>query len=210
MLCLTKDPKEWRVPVLDTNLCKERALPLNRSGETPLDVAKCAGFYEEIRIVYEHLGLPTTIDLSKKRKYIPKLKISRQGVTKCQKNFCKFSAFSLEIENFSRSLEQSILTVKGENNPSKKRKYNPEPMIISPGSSRNVELEGSNVELEGSNLELEGSNVELEGSNVELDGSNASFQKRMAELQKEMDDLSARMSVEMTAKDVKCQKKFAR
>ena len=82
VLCLTKDPKEWRVPVLDANLCKERALPLNRSGETPLDVAKHAGFYEEIRVVYEHLGLPTTIDISKKRKYIPKLKISRQGVTK--------------------------------------------------------------------------------------------------------------------------------
>ena len=182
MMCLTKEPKEWQVPVLDTNLCKERALPLNSSGETPLDVAKRAGFYEEISIVYEHLGLPTTIDLFKKRNFIPKLKISRQGVTKCRKNFCKFSAFSLEIENFSRSLEQSIQTVKGANNPSKKRKYNPEPMIISPGSSRNVELEGS----------------------------NASLQKRMAELQKEMDDLSARMSVEMAAKDVKCQKKFTK
>ena len=175
MLCLTKDPKEWRVPVLDANLCKERALPLNRSGETPLDVAKYAGFYEEIRVVYKHLGLPTF-------RYMPKLKISRQGVTKSQKNFCKFSAFSLELENFSRSLEQSIQTVKGANNPSKKRKYNPEPMIITLGSFRNLELEGS----------------------------NASFQKRMAELQKEMDELSGRISVEMAAKDVKCQKNFGK
>ena len=143
----------------------------------------------KIKIVYEHLGLPTKFDLSKKRKYIPKLKISRQGVTKSQKNFCKFSAFSLEHENFSRSLEQSIQTVKGANNPSKKRKYNPEPMIISPGSSRNLELEGSNASLEG---------------------FNASFQKRMSELQKEMDELSARISVEIAAKDMQCQKKFCK
>ena len=203
MMCLTKEPKEWQVPVLDANLCNERALPLNRSGETPLDVAKRAGFYEEIRVLYEDLGLPTTIDLSKKTKYIPKLKISRQGVTKSQKNFCKFSAFSLELENFSRSLEQSIQTVKGANNPSKKRKYNPEPMIITPGSSHNLELEGSNASLEGSNASLESSNASLEGF-------NASFQKKMAELQKEMDDLSARISVEMAAKDVQCQKKFGK
>ena len=196
VMCLTKDPKEWRVPVLDTNLCKERALPLNRSGETPLDVAKQSGFFEEIREVYEHLGLPTKIDLSKKRKYIPKLKISRQGVTKSQKNFCKFSAFSLELENFSRSLEQSIQTVKGASNPSKKRKYNPEPMIITPGSSHN--------------LEFEGSNASLESSNASLEGFNASFQKRMAELQKEIDELSGRISVEMAAKDVKCQKNFGK
>ena len=117
-----------------------------------------------------------------------------KNVLVIEKNFCKFSAFSLELDNFSRSLEQSIQTVKGANNPSKKRKYNPEPMINSPGSSRNLELEGSNVELEGSNLEL--------------DGSNASFQKRMAELQKEMDELSGRVCVIMAAKDVKCQKKF--
>ena len=186
--------------MLDTNLCKDRALPLNRSGETPLDVAKQSGFFEEIREVYENLELPTTIDLSKKRKYIPKLKISRQGVTKSQKNFCKFSAFSLELENFSRSLEQSIQTVKGANNPSKKRKYNPEPMIITPGSSCNLEgsnvslegsnasLEGSNASLEGSNASLEGFNASLEGSNASLEGFNASFQKRMAEFQKEMDE----------------------
>ena len=202
MMCFTKEPKEWRVPVLDANLCKERALPLNRSGETPLDVAKRAGFYEEIRVVYEDLGLPTTIALSKKTRYIPKLKISRQGVTKSQKNFCKFSAFGLELENFSRSLEQSIQTVKGANNPSKKRKYNPEPMIISPGASRNLELEGSNASLEGSNASLESSNASLEGF-------NASFQKKMAELQKEMDDLSARISVEMAAKDVQCKTSLA-
>ena len=183
----------------------------------------------KIKIVYEHLGLPTKFDLSKKRKYVPKLKISRQGVTKSQKNFCKFSAFSLEHENFSRSLEQSIQTVKGENNPSKKRKYNPEPMIITPWSSRNLELEGSNASLEGSNASLESSNASLEGSNTSLEGSNASlegfnaslegsnaslegfnasFQKRMAELQKDMDELSGHISFEMEAKDMKCQKKF--
>ena len=176
----------------------------------------------KIKIVYEHLGLPTKFDLSKKRKYVPKLKISRQGVTKSQKNFCKFSAFSLEHENFSRSLEQSIQTVKGENNPSKKRKYNPEPMIITPGSSRNLEFEGSNASLEGSNASLEGSNTSLEGSNASLEGFNASlegsnaslegfnasFQKRMAELQKDMDELSGHISFEMEAKDMKCQKKF--
>ena len=111
VMCLTKKPEEWHVPILDINLCMERALPLNRLGETPLDVAKRAGFYEEISIVYEHLGLPTTIDLFKKRNYIPKLKISRQGVTKCRKNFCKFSAFSLKFQKFSRSLEHFFLTV---------------------------------------------------------------------------------------------------
>ena len=185
VMCLTKKPEEWHVPILDINLCMERALPLNRLGETPLDVAKLAGFYEEISVVYEYLGLPTAIEPSKKRKYnpepIPKIKISRQGAPKCQKNFCKFSAFSLELENFSRSLEQSIQTVKGTNKPSKKRKYNPEPMIISPGASCNVELEGS----------------------------NASLQKRMAELQKEMDNLLARMSAEMAAMDVEWQNSLA-
>ena len=94
-------------------------MPLNRSGETPLDVAKRAGFYEEIFLIYEHLGLPTTIDPSKKRKYIPEpiegeeiaevanSKIIRPVAPECQKNFCKFSAFSLELENFSLSLEHS-------------------------------------------------------------------------------------------------------
>ena len=46
----------------------------------------------------------------------------------------------------------------------------------------------------------------LTSRNVELEGSNTSLQKRMAELQKEMDELSGRISVEMAAKDMKCQK----
>ena len=71
--------------------------------------------------------------------------------------------------------------MKGTNKPSKKRKYNSEPMINSPGASCNVELEGS----------------------------NASLQKRMAELQKEMDNLLARMSAEMAAMDVEWQNSLA-
>ena len=98
MLCLTKDPKEWRVPVLDANLCKERALPLNRSGETPLDVAKHAGFYEEISIVYKYLELPTTIEPSMKRKCEPEPIFFRPWEQECRKSLT--------------------------NNPSKKRKDN--------------------------------------------------------------------------------------
>ena len=61
-MCLDKELTGWRTvnPTLDTNLCKE-PLPLNKSGETPLDVARKAGHHEEIRQVYESLGLPTTI-----------------------------------------------------------------------------------------------------------------------------------------------------
>ena len=69
VMCLTKEPEEWKVPILDENLCKDRALPLNRSGETPLEVAKLAGFYEEISIVYKYFELP--LETSMKRKYDP-------------------------------------------------------------------------------------------------------------------------------------------
>ena len=69
VMCLTKDPEEWDVPILDTDLCKEPALPLNRSGDTPLDVAKLAGFYREISIVYKYFELP--LEPSIKRKYNP-------------------------------------------------------------------------------------------------------------------------------------------
>ena len=64
VMCFNRDPKLWNVPLevleLDKNLCEE-PLPLNKSGETPLEVARQAGHYEEIRQVYENLGLPTTI-----------------------------------------------------------------------------------------------------------------------------------------------------
>ena len=64
VMCFSRDPKLWNIHVQDleqdTNLCEE-PLPLNRSGETPLEVARQAGHYEEIRQVYENLGLPTTI-----------------------------------------------------------------------------------------------------------------------------------------------------
>ena len=64
VMCFSRDPKLWNKPLedleLDKNLCEE-PLPLNRSGETPLEVARQAGHYEEIRQVYENLGLPTTI-----------------------------------------------------------------------------------------------------------------------------------------------------
>ena len=96
VMCLTKEPEEWKVPILDINLCKERALPLNRSGETPLEVAKLAGFYEEISIVYKYLELPTAIEPSMKRKYEPVF--FRPWEQECQKNLT--------------------------NNPSKKRKDN--------------------------------------------------------------------------------------
>ena len=96
VMCLTKEPDEWDVPILDTDLCKERALPLNRSGDTPLDVAKLAGFYREISIVYKYFELP--LEPSMKRKYDPEPMI--------------FSPWELEC--------QKILT----NNPSKKRKDN--------------------------------------------------------------------------------------
>ena len=66
-MCINKEVIGWRNvnPTLDTNLCKE-PLPLNRSGETPLEVARKAGHYEEISQVYEALGLPTTIKPSEK------------------------------------------------------------------------------------------------------------------------------------------------
>ena len=66
-MCINKEITGWRNvnPTLDTNLCKE-PLPLNRSGETPLEVARKAGHYEEISQVYEDLGLPTTIKPSEK------------------------------------------------------------------------------------------------------------------------------------------------
>ena len=64
VMCFSRDPKLWNIHVQylehDKNLCEE-PLPLNRSGETPLEVARQAGHYEEIRQVYENLGLPTTI-----------------------------------------------------------------------------------------------------------------------------------------------------
>ena len=63
-MCFSRDPKLWNVHVLDfepyKHLCEE-PLPLNGSGETPLDIAMKAGHYEEILQVYEALGLPTTI-----------------------------------------------------------------------------------------------------------------------------------------------------
>ena len=64
VMCFSRDPKLWNIHVQnlhhDKNVCEE-PLPLNRSGETPLEVARQAGHYEEIRQVYENLGLPTTI-----------------------------------------------------------------------------------------------------------------------------------------------------
>ena len=61
-MCINKELIGWENvnPTLDTSLCKE-PLPLNRSGETPLEVARKAGHYEEISQVYKALGLPTTI-----------------------------------------------------------------------------------------------------------------------------------------------------
>ena len=64
VMCFSRDPKLWNVHVLDLeqykHLCEE-PLPLNGSGETPLDVAMKAGHYEKICQVYEALGLATTI-----------------------------------------------------------------------------------------------------------------------------------------------------
>ena len=67
MMCINKELIGWRKvnPTLDTNLCKE-PLPLNRSGETPLEVARKAGHHEEISQVYKTLELPTTIKPSEK------------------------------------------------------------------------------------------------------------------------------------------------
>ena len=64
VMCFSRDPKLWNVHVLDLErykrLCEE-PLPLNGSGETPLEVAMKAGHFDEIVRVYEALGLPTTI-----------------------------------------------------------------------------------------------------------------------------------------------------
>ena len=63
LMCFSRDPKLWNIPVWDLepdkNLCEE-PLPLNRSGETPLEVARQAGHFEEIVQIYKALGLPTT------------------------------------------------------------------------------------------------------------------------------------------------------
>ena len=62
LMCFNRDPKLWNIPVedleQDKNLCEE-PLPLNRAGETPLDVARQAGHFEEIVQIYKALGLPT-------------------------------------------------------------------------------------------------------------------------------------------------------
>ena len=62
LMCFNRDPKLWNIPVEDLepdiNLCEE-PLPLNRAGETPLDVARQAGHFEEIVQIYKALGLPT-------------------------------------------------------------------------------------------------------------------------------------------------------
>ena len=72
VMCFSRDPKLWNVHMLDLerykSLCEE-PLPLNGSGETPLEVAKLAGFYEEISIVYKYFELP--LEPSMKRKYNP-------------------------------------------------------------------------------------------------------------------------------------------
>ena len=51
LMCFNRDPKLWNIPVedleQDKNRCEE-PLPLNRAGETPLDVARQAGHFEEI------------------------------------------------------------------------------------------------------------------------------------------------------------------
>ena len=64
VMCFSRDPKLWNIHVQDLehdkNLCEE-PLPLNRSGETPLEVARQAGHYGEIVQMYKALGLPTTI-----------------------------------------------------------------------------------------------------------------------------------------------------
>ena len=64
VMCFSRDPKLWNVHMLDLErykrLCEE-PLPLNGSGETPLEVAMKAGHFDEIVRVYEALGLPTTI-----------------------------------------------------------------------------------------------------------------------------------------------------
>ena len=62
LMCFNRDPKLWNIPVedleQDKNLCEE-PLPLNRADETPLDVARQAGHFEEIVQIYKALGLPT-------------------------------------------------------------------------------------------------------------------------------------------------------
>ena len=64
LMCFSRDPKLWNIPVWDLepdkNLCEE-PLPLNRAGETPLDVARQAGHFEEIVQIYKALGLPTIV-----------------------------------------------------------------------------------------------------------------------------------------------------
>ena len=64
VMCFSRDPKLWNVHMLDLerykHLCEE-PLPLNGSGETPLEVAMKAGHFDEIVQVYEALGLPKTI-----------------------------------------------------------------------------------------------------------------------------------------------------
>ena len=60
-------------------MCYEEYFPTNRSGETPLDVAWQAGYYEPISYVYENFGirldkakvfgLPLTFGSPKIRRY---------------------------------------------------------------------------------------------------------------------------------------------
>ena len=134
-MCINKELIGFRKvnPTLDTNLCKE-PLPLNRSGETPLEVASKAGHHEEISQVYEALGLPTTIQ----KALIDSSDKDSNGSDEDVSVFLSRLTYSAEYIGsisdfiiFTYCLQIDIENLKGEE--VQQAKYNPESRIIRPG-----------------------------------------------------------------------------
>ena len=109
LMCFNRDPKLWNIPVedleQDKNLCEE-PLPLNRAGETPLDVARQAGHFEEIVQIYKALGLPTKsikdqLWLARCADVMKKI-VEKRGQTEREKNEIKHSSFYKFVMDYSK------------------------------------------------------------------------------------------------------------
>ena len=135
VMCFSRDPKLWNKPLedleLDKNLCEE-PLPLNRSGETPLEVARQAGHYEEIVQMYKALGLPTTIKdqlwLARCADVMKNIVKKREQAER-EKDKIKIKKRSSLLSDWSSALmDYSEEDINDMGSPEfKKRKYKPEP-----------------------------------------------------------------------------------
>ena len=130
-MCINKELIGWQNvnPTLDTSLCKE-PLPLNRSGETPLEVARKAGHHEEIRQVYESLGLPTTIQ---EQLWLARCTAAKKKIAE-ERNANELTRQCSSLNSYYNGLMDSSDDEDGSNEECQKRKHNPEPMDIRPGT----------------------------------------------------------------------------